>query len=582
MDEYLKRSFPLMRLLKTLSLAVAVCTATSSIAAPSSPNLIELEQVISRAAPPLNASSYLARLLSDPATQEIRWVAADPTIISEATQEIRFPVSQELTVTFRLSSFKKSIDGMVVWIGDIPSDRKTRNPGVNEVDFDPFNSAVIVRNGDKLMGTFMVRGQSYSVEAVDGRHTLLKLNGAELGRGEASVDDSAMPADYEDPAHKVLSASSVIRVMVVTTNQMRETYPNLNAGIVNAINSSNQAFVNSGVNMKFQLAKIYEAQYDEVGNSGAMLSQLVDFQSPLGKAVLAKRELYLADVVTMAMTSSEYCGQAKGWASRETAYSVINCLGSMTHEILHNFGALHKWEPGDPVTSPSYRNGYVHRSAPDFGTIMAGNPYRKINLLSTPLKNYEGVAVGTVINNDMARFINERREDVEEFYPGNHDGYTPYLNRYMLDSAQALCIQTNSVDDKVAMKSCSSSNADDQNSMREWKAVPQGSYWHIKNHFKDLQGKGDVCLMSTRNDETVEMGACDPPPGQYSSQRLWTLASTGEGLFELRNKYKADAGKGNCVRTFAQNKNVLLDTCEPNDSTGGFVSMRRWNWQMFE
>ncbi|WP_346828802.1 zinc-dependent metalloprotease family protein [Pseudomonas abietaniphila] len=592
MDSHIARTAPYSQWLIIRLLALLISAISSSIfaAAPPASNLIELEQVIDRAAPQSSSSDYLKRLLDDPANQELRWVTANPAVITEAAQNISFAVSEQKTKTFHLRSFKNSIDGMVVWIGDTPSDRKTRFPGSNEVDFDPFNNAIIVRDGDKLSGTFMVDGQPYKLAFIeDGRHALIKIDetklapeGEPLPGQEESADVSITPAADLSIRH--------IRVLMVTTRQSRASRPTIRADIVNAIEAANLATYNSGVLIQFQLAGIYDAAYDEEGDSNVLLSNLRNVQTDLGKAVADNRNLYLADLVSMVMTSPEVCGRAYLNATKASAYSVISCTSSLAHEMGHNLGADHNREGFSGMDSPPYMFGYRHEAEPKFRTKMSAQcrtgSCPRIAFFSTPYRSYEGIPMGTVEHNNVARRLNERRGVVDDFYPGNHKGYKPFLNRFMLDAHLSLCLQTNSADSSVAMGPCSAAGTDaDQNSMREWKAVSSdGTYWNIRNHFIDSRSTEDQCLMTTRKLDAVGkvmMGACSPAAGEYVSQRQWTLESVGNGLYELKNKYSHDAHNGECLRTFAENKTVLLDNCRPNGKAD-YNSMRRWNWEMFQ
>jgi hypothetical protein len=559
-------------------------------AAPPASDLIDLEQVIDRAAPQSLSSDYLKRLLDDPANQELRWVTANPAVIIEAAENISFAVSDMKTVTFHLRQFKSSIEGMVVWIGDTTSDRKTRFPGSNEVDFDPFNNAVIVRDGDKLSGTFMVDGQPYKLAFIeDGRHALIKIDETRLAPEVEPLPGQEGDADVSiTPAAD--SSIRYIRVLMVTTRQSRATRPTIRADIVNAIEAANLATFNSGVLIRYQLAGIYDAAYDEEGNSSAILSELRNVQTDLGKAVATRRNLYLADLVSMVVTSPEVCGRAYLNATKTSAYSVVSCTPSLAHEMGHNLGADHNCDECTGMGPPPYMFGYRHEVQPKFRTQMSAEcrtgSCPRIAFFSTPHRSYEGVPMGTIEHHDVARRFNERRGVVDDFYPGYREGYKPFLNRYMLDAHLSLCLQTNSVDGSVAMGPCSAAGTDaDQNSMREWKAVSSdGTYWNVRNRFIDSRGTEDQCLMTTRKLDAVGkvmMGACSPAAGEYVSQRQWTLESVGNGLYELKNKYSHDAHNGECLRTFAENNTVLLDNCRPNGKAG-YNSMRRWNWEMFQ
>lgn len=573
-----------------LVLIIGAMYSLTLAAAPPSVRLIELEQVVDPAAELPTPSAYLRKLLADPANQELRWVDAYPDGVAETTKSISFSVSEKKTVTFDLFRFKKSIAGMVVWIGESSSGRKLRYPSDSEVDFDPFNNAVIVRDGHKLMGTFTVDGQPYKLVFVhDGRHVLIKVDETRLA---LESEPRPVPREATASSHASTAASttadlptSFIRVMMVTTRQSRAAQPNLTAEIVNAIEAANLAMSNSDIPIIYQLADVYDADYDEAGTSGANLDQLVDAATDLGKAVAARRDLYLLDMVSMVITAPDTCGLAYLNANKAFSFSVVTCLTSLAHELGHNLGATHNWEEGDPVGSPPYMFGYRNETPPKFRTQMSYDCLTgscpRVAWFSTPRKTYLGAPMGTVEHHDVARRFDERRGVFDDFYPGGNNGYTPYLNQYMLDAGRSLCMQTTSEHDFVRMAPCSASGTEaDQNSMREWRAEPQGDYWIIKNLYKDLQGNGERCLMVPLISDMAQIGACSPAAGEYSSQRLWKLEHVSNEMYELKNKYRSDSEKGSCLRTSSQTMDVRVGPCFP-DGDFDYFSMRRWNWEMF-
>ena len=93
---------------------------------------------------------------------------------------------------------------------------------------------------------------------------------------------------------------------------------------------------------------------------------------------------------------------------------------SFAHEIGHLQSARH--DPStDPSTSPySYGHGYRYTGSPDWRTIMAydcpgGCP--RLNYWSSPLKLYNGVAMGTASQSDNARVLNNTRNTVAAATP---------------------------------------------------------------------------------------------------------------------------------------------------------------------
>jgi hypothetical protein len=135
---------------------------------------------------------------------------------------------------------------------------------------------------------------------------------------------------------------------------------------------------------------------------------------PLGAKIHIEREKWRADLVSMLSTFSIYCGIAKTPASKETAFSSFSCFGALGHELGHNMGASHNDEdPGESL--PPYAYGYKH-TAPNFHTQMRTS-HGAIPYHSNPRLQYQGVSIGTVDKNDVARTFNENRDTVANFYP---------------------------------------------------------------------------------------------------------------------------------------------------------------------
>nr|MBP6750515.1 hypothetical protein [Xanthomonadaceae bacterium] len=132
-------------------------------------------------------ASYSA-LAGDRATVGLQLVQADASQIADTTDSLQLSLGGGDLVAHKLS-FVRNPDGTQVWQGQLGKDpgmlgRLTNRIG-GEIENDPNNSAIIVRNGDKLTGTLRVDGDLYALRPLrSGGHAI------------ARIDESRMPADH--------------------------------------------------------------------------------------------------------------------------------------------------------------------------------------------------------------------------------------------------------------------------------------------------------------------------------------------------------------------------------------------------
>lgn len=406
------------------ALALAACTSdTQQLGQPpdASDALYQLQpaieqQALARAP---GVDGYLKHLLQAPSTEDIRLVTLTPSRVSSTTRTLSLALPDGSTAQFNLLRINDSQPGMTGWIGDVASNRKRDFPSSSEVVMDPFNWISLMRQGDQVVGDIHVKGQAYRIEPIgNGQHVLVSVDESKLPP-EAEPIPAPMGTGTDPDTNKApSSAHSTIRVLFVTTNQSRVQYPNNRLRLAQALQDANQFLINSQVDLTYEIAGFYDAAYDETGqDSSAQLTAVRSDQTALGKAVYGQRDALAADLVAMLSTFKDACGRAYLNASKAFGYSVTSCLGgTLAHELGHNLGVNHGWQPGDSVPNPPYMHGYKRTVAPALHTVMVKSQ-GAIPYFSNPRLTYQGVAIGTVANHDAARRINERRQTVENFYP---------------------------------------------------------------------------------------------------------------------------------------------------------------------
>ena len=325
-------------------------------------------------------------LSANRATTSLRVVQADASLIGDHTDVLRLGLG-DLGTAFKQYS-RRNPDGTQVWYGTLGKRfglvDTLRYKATGEIADDPNNSVMIVRQGNQMSGTIRANGQLYTLQPL-----------AKGGHVIARIDESKMPADHpaaytdmwraslaEHPqvkdaiARATTRAPIVVRVMIVYSTAAASAVGNTTTKSNLAISESNQSFTNSGVNVTFQLAGSYTANY--VNSSfDTDLSRFRGTTDGYLDSYHTTRNSIAADVAVLITTNTQYCGLGYLNSNAASAFSVTaaSCMTgyySFAHEIGHNFGARH-----DPATDPSttpvaYAHGY--RSPTNaWRTIMAYN-----------------------------------------------------------------------------------------------------------------------------------------------------------------------------------------------------------------
>jgi len=157
-----------------------------------------------------------------------------------------------------------------------------------------------------------------------------------------------------------MDAGSTIDVMVVYSNQAAAAAGlAIGAQIQHAVDTANTVYANSGITPRLRLVYYGQVNHNESGDFPTDLNWL---DSDVGIAAL--RNSYGADLVSMFVEMTQYCGY--GWIgpSANYAFTVVNrgCSSgnySFPHEIGHNFGSRHDAYVDSSTTPYAYGHGYV-------------------------------------------------------------------------------------------------------------------------------------------------------------------------------------------------------------------------------
>lgn len=358
-----------------------------------------------------------------PTTQATHFMTASAALVSARSKDIVLEVEPGVLFAAHLRDFKVNPDGISVWTGAISD---SDQPSAEElVD----NQVILVRHGNNITGSISIGDKLYMVSPLgDGNHAIIKTDSDKF---PAYVDDgiedhsahdhdtktvSSDNHDSEDQHNEATSQNALIkiRVMTATTNDSRNREADMPGLIALSIARANESFRISNVNIEFENAGILNLNYNEQGKTNAeLLWEMNNRSSALGGPLQAYRDAQLADLAVLITSDwKSTCGIAYQNATKTTASSAVawSCSAAnrtYAHETGHNIGASHE-------------GGYQQMSqTPRWRTLMkedcsGGCP--RIANFSNPDVYHNNLPTGTA-NNNNARTLNQRAQNVANFYP---------------------------------------------------------------------------------------------------------------------------------------------------------------------
>lgn len=415
---------------------------------------------IATAAPNPNDAAWQA-ILRDPSTADAQPILLDAGLAKRSNASLADDTLVQLDLgrgrsveAMRLRS-QVTAGGVEIWQG-LVTDTADLKSGAAEIADDPMNSAILVRNGSKITGSVRVEGQLYRILPLhDGSQVSVKVDESRMppdhpytyAGGSLSLPDrpygfrsprwnwqSDARALADDHTHEpagaerfgptaVAKANTVIRVMVVATQAAANASGDL-TGLINlAITESNQGYANSGVQISLQLAGLYTTVYTESGSFSTDLARFRGTTDGYMDSIHGLRNQNTADVAMIVLNNSSSCGLASAiGATASTAFASVSrtCTTgyySFAHEIGHLQSARH--DPSNDPTNSPYAYGHGYQSPTNaWRTIMAYNCTSncpRINYWSSPLRTYQGQAMGTSTRSDNARVLNTTRGTIAGF-----------------------------------------------------------------------------------------------------------------------------------------------------------------------
>ena len=239
--------------------------------------------------------------------------------------------------------------------------------------------------------------------------------------------DSDIERDDDRISSPILRSAAAydckIRVLVLYTQNAKDSVSNIKNTIFTAVALTNQSFVNSQIDYQIELVYAGQTSYTESGYK-TDLTRFKTAGDGYMDEVHTLRNKYSADVCVLLSFTTNACGRAAYIGATESdAFCLVSTFStcatsyySFAHEIGHLLGCRHDLSH-DPNTTPfAYGHGYVHPSN-TWRTIMAygdSTCHRK-QYWSNPNVYYNGEPTGTVATHNNARVWNERSNTVMAF-----------------------------------------------------------------------------------------------------------------------------------------------------------------------
>lgn len=102
-------------------------------------------------------------------------------------------------------------------------------------------------------------------------------------------------------------------------------------------------------------------------------------------------------------------------------------------------------------------------------------------------------------------------------------------------------------------------------------------YANIINKYKGDAGKGK-CLRTFADKNTVSIGDCTARGGSSDSpsMRQWQVLEQSDGFFLIKNSYKEDVNQGQCLKTLSGGNELEVGSCNEQGGESGYSAMSLW------
>jgi hypothetical protein len=391
-------------------------------------------------------------------------------------------------------------------------------------------------------------------------------------------------------------SGATIDVMVVYSNQTAAAAGTaIGAQIQQAVDTANLVYANSGITTRLRLVHYEQVDYNESGDFPTDLNRLTTAGDGYMDNVPTLRDTYGADLVSLFVETTQYCGY--GWIGPDPnyAFSVINrgCASgnySYPHELGHNFGARHDTYVDSSTTPYAYGHGWVDvgerwRDVMAYNNACAavGVTCTRIPYFSNPNQTYGSPAdlLGSAGTADTVRVINQNAATVANFRASVGSVSPPATCTYSLSATSASIPSTGgSGSDMLSTGSGCSWTASSSASWLTIASATSGTGSATVSYVVDANAGGTRSANLTIAGQTfvvtqaaAPVGTSSPAVaamstssiafgtvsvGKTSAAKSVTLTNSGGGTLTISSLVMGDANPGDFTRTGTCALNAML------------------------
>jgi hypothetical protein len=362
---------------------------------------------------PVNPPSVRGRpTLQDPKVIRQRFVRADFSLLTRTRgRSLRLNLFDDVAYNVIIDSVESTSGQTRGQSGSVQLGR---------IEGMPDSEVYLASRGNTLSGNIRVPdGKFYQIRSVSsGVQAVREINQAAFppdhppGVFKAIQKRSATRSTRSSRTEMPFVRDAVIQVIVLYTPETLQAAGGTDDAIASAIAlaqaETNKGFANSKIPARLRVVASRKVDYPESGEAQTDLDRLMNPSDGFLDDILALRQQYRADAVSLWVSNMDACGigslNKSASEFRDRAFSVVSLdcatgVYSFAHELGHNLGATHdpdNSEPGEGLFP--YSHGYQDPNG-KFRTIMAyktgcSGECPRINAWSSPKGSYNGKPLG--------------------------------------------------------------------------------------------------------------------------------------------------------------------------------------------
>ena len=239
-----------------------------------------------------------------------------------------------------------------------------------QLDGLPWSTATLVVNGEVVVGTVRTPSATYIIESAgDGLCDIREVDPLDLPPLAEPLPPPARPPTLRPVAGSHDDEPTFIDVLVVYTPAVRQAAggrAEVEATVDLWFAETNQAYEDSGANLRIFLTRASEVDYEETGDGRTDLHRLYHPSDGHMDGVHELRERTGADLVHLVVEISNYGGIA-GLNGDFGLTKYASGGDTMAHELGHNMGLTHDRYAAPGIPQDHYYNGYVNQAAFESG-----------------------------------------------------------------------------------------------------------------------------------------------------------------------------------------------------------------------